>query len=858
MRKSDRQNTASKGVMDPALSDRNDLTHYYQSLADAVNGIAYPQGAFGDRGGFQLVSDADVLASGLPRRLRRRIEPVYLTAAMINATNGGTPANLLDQSSATVFTTTAVAASPFTIAEIDLGVAEQVDLIDLIGFSCATLGVNECVAVEYWNGATWVVLGGSLDNPALKHIRTTPRQRRFGGAPGYGVFARQFRVVLYGAVGAGAITVTGLRFWREAPGIAAVKVINVKRSTSASYELVLTERNIDVFETQRWQASIPVAIAPQQIPEISRTSSLDTLLLFHEHIETPRITRQGSSGEWNVEAVPWEDVPPLSSGAAFAGDQDEHQVLSLAGVAGGDPVVIYLGDIVSAPITYTDDVSFAAVLASAILALPGVAADGVDVSVAGVQSWRIRFINNNGGRAWPLVSASAIGKAVWSNTTIEQEGNDKDGPLWGAVTGWPRCGAFVQSRLLIAGFRAAPTTWIAGRTPISFNFNIGFDGLGNPVDPLTADYAFVRALDVDEVETIHEIFLGRHLQFFTESGEWYVETRALDATQPVNVLLATRNGMKSSVPIVFADGATVFVQKGGRTLRDFLFTEAEQSYTADPLNLLAPHLLTDIVAVAHRSARSVAEGNRILMVNADGTAVMLTLLRGQDVVAMCPWTTPQAAFREVMSDVNHNVLAVIERSGDLWLERWVPDMPLDGATRSLGVPRTLISNIENLEGMEVYAYADDELVGAYTVVGGEIVLDVAASDVTVGLAPDWFMRYQVVRDKPNVAQPFRAPARIYKAEISVEATGSLTLSSNGKTHREVSLLRLGDAFKDGGPLQTEDGGAPGLPMLQRLYTGYVTIGGLTGWSDHPFIELSRSVPTPVKIKQTRYEVASHG
>lgn len=582
MRRSDRQNTASKGVMDPALSDRNDLVHYYQSLADAVNGIAYPQGAFGDRGGFQLCSDADVLATGLPRRLRRRIEPLHLTAAMVNATNGGTAVNLLDQNSETTYVTTPVASSPFTVAEIDLGVEQRVDMIDVIGFSCATVGINECMAVEYWDGAAWHQLGGSLDNAARKHIRPQSRTRRFAGAPGDGASARQWRVVLYGAVGAGAVTVTGLRFWREAQGVCDVKTINVKRSAAASYEIVLTERNIDVFQGQRWQASVPVAIAPQQIREMSRTSSLDTLLLFHEQVETPRITRQGSSGEWNAEPVPWQHVPNLSHGAAFTGDQDEQQRLRLAGVEAGDTVVIYLGDMVGQPISYLDDADFAARIASELMALPGVAADGIDVTVAGAASWRIRFVNDNGGRSWPLVSASVLGRAVWSTTDVEQDGNDKDGLLWGATTGWPRCGAFVQSRLLLAGFRAAPTTWIAGRTPISFDFNIGYDydnaaGIVDfdpdnppPVDPLTPDYAFVRSLDVDEVETIHEIFLGRHLQFFTESGEWYVETRSLDATQAVNVVLATRNGLKSAVPLVFADGATIFCQKGGQTLRDFL------------------------------------------------------------------------------------------------------------------------------------------------------------------------------------------------------------------------------------------------------------------------------------------------
>jgi hypothetical protein len=51
--------------------------------------------------------------------------------------------------------------------------------------------------------------------------------------------------------------------------------------------------------------------AAQQVDELWFAGGFDTMIVFHEMIETPKIERQGSIGEWNIAAAPFENVPAL-------------------------------------------------------------------------------------------------------------------------------------------------------------------------------------------------------------------------------------------------------------------------------------------------------------------------------------------------------------------------------------------------------------------------------------------------------------------------------------------------------------------------------------------------------------------
>lgn len=852
-RRATQQSTFGKGALDPDLSERADLEQYYDSLAEAPNCVFHPQGGFSDRGGLLLCSDADVLAAGFQRRLRRRLVPVRLTADNLTAINGGLTSNLVDQDPASLFETNAVTASQFIVLEIDLGSAQAIDAVDLLGYKSELAGADEAIGVEYWTGSAWLPFGDALDVPTLKGIRTASRTRRFATNPGGGKSARNWRIVARNAVGVGRISIAGLRLWREVAALTPRKLFDLAREDGAIYTLVVTERNVDVFQRQRYVASIPLAVAAGQVELLTAAGGFDTLYLFHEMLETPRIVRQGATGEWNVEAAAMTNMPALLPAAVFSGSQDEIQEITFAGLSAGQSFVLFLGDLVTAPVTFTSAAALPDQIEAALGALPGVTAADVvaDLVSASGPMVKVRFAGANGNRAWPLISALSETPAVTAATRVLQPGLNVAGAYAAAATGWPRCGAIIGQRLMLAGFRAAPTSYRFARAGSLTDFL-------STGDPLTADLGFGGALDVDQIEVIQEVYRGRHLQIFTDSSEWYTTATTFSATAPPGFDQTTTNGIARGVPPALVDEGTLFLQKGGRTLVDYRLTEAETSYTGDPLSLLCPHLLTGVVDVAHRLSRDVRQGNLILAVNADGSAAMLTTLRKQKIIAGAPWTTA-GQFRRAVVTADHELYVIVERAGDCWLERWMPKLPLDWATESIGPARTLITGADYLEGRsDVWAIADDEVIGPLTVTGGQFSLAVAAERVVFGLLPAWLIRGQVLKEKVANAQPFRGPGRIYEMDLALEGTGQISIGTNGAVHAEVPLLRTGDRHAYGGPLQTETGGAPGLPMYQRLYTGNALVTGLIGFADHPYWELSRQRPAPVHVKAVRIEVVYKG
>ena len=286
-------NRLSKGELDPALRDALDLQHYYNSVRRGANVVFTPQGG------------ADRRFTTMLRRaaLRRRIEPVPLSEGMLTAHNGGTKANLIDEDPATEFTTSAVGSATFVVIEVDLGAALPITFVDVIGFRCAKSAlIDNAVVIEWWDGLAWRALPGP-DDQALsprRHLRNAARTRRFGGAPGVATTARNWRLVIYNADGAGtaqdagAITVSNLRFWREKSLRSALKLIDFAKSEEETYQLALTDRNIDVFDNGAYLSSIPVSVADQQIREVKPKQSQDTLFLFHADVQTCVVVRQGS------------------------------------------------------------------------------------------------------------------------------------------------------------------------------------------------------------------------------------------------------------------------------------------------------------------------------------------------------------------------------------------------------------------------------------------------------------------------------------------------------------------------------------------------------------------------------------
>lgn len=928
-------NSFSKGVLDPSLSERIDLPHYYNGLESALNIEIKPQGGIRRRAG----------STSSGRRLRRSIVPLHITVDMIGAPNGGVPASIVDQNAATRLITDDVDAAEFVVCNVDLGASVETTFVDVVGFACSNGRFVRAVAVEYLDGAEWrpfapqdavarktissgistltiedqdvstkaedkakayfhapftgriIKLKTTLDDPLAGGDATVSisingvdvvgggvtiarvgsaagdvdeavptgqnevtvsdeivaqiggastaegtvdialtieksqsvRTRRFGLEPGQAVSARHWRVVIYDAVGAGAVSVAGVRFWKEMRELPRTRGLSFARTTDLVYEMTVGDRNIDVWRDHVYVASVPTAVDERQVRLSKFMQSQDTLVIYHADVVTQQITRQGANDEWNGEPMLFENVPELTPGTAFGGDQDEVQQIDVSSLHDGDEFVIWLEDRVTDPITFNSS-TVAGDVRDALVAL-GVPS-GLLVEVGGgyAPHLLLSFFGSAGARRWPVALLTGTSRdGVRPETTVVQRGVDVGAPIFGDRTGWPRSGVIYQDRQILAGFRAAPSTYGVSRYGNPFDFT-------DEADPFTADLAFFGNINTDAVETINDVVVGRNIILLTSASEWYLETRTLDATQPPNVLMATRYGAKPGCPVVFAEGANLFIQKGGRVLRDMIYSDVELSFTAEALSLLGSHLLTDVVDMAHRPARSTDEGNHIFMVNDDGTLAFMPFMRGQEVVATAPWKT-DGAYRGVFSDVLARVWTIVERQSldhgaDLYLEKFDGTHTLDAGVRYKGIVATdTISGLDVHEGKQVFAWADGHLEGPLLVTGGQVTLPQTARDVLVGLFPPLRARLPRIREKLQNGYPFRPPARVYEVELALAGTGQIDLAVNGGPFRDVPLTEeagmRGLDIADEPPRDTTGLASPGTPAdaMERVIRAITMIPG---------------------------------
>lgn len=160
---------------------------------------------------------------------------------------------------------------------------------------------------------------------------------------------------------------------------------------------------------------------------------------------------------------------------------------------------------------------------------------------------------------------------------------DWDEQSWSAVRGYPAAVTFHENRLVFAGTLEEPDAIFMSKIGEFFNYDVG-EAADNEAIQLTAA--------TGEVNEIRYLVSNRDLQVFGASGELYVPTYLNQAITPTNaqVRKQTPYGTEFVTPVSI-DGATIFAQKGGKIIREYLFTDAEDAYTASAISTLASHLI---------------------------------------------------------------------------------------------------------------------------------------------------------------------------------------------------------------------------------------------------------------------------
>lgn len=603
-----------------------------------------------------------------------------------------------------------------------------------------------------------------------------------------------------------------------------IRLIPFEFSTTQSYMLVFvknTTSNTRMFVFANGQQITNIngsgndflvcALGDIDLDRMYFTQSADTLILVHEDMSPKSIVRGGSNSTWTFSTASL-----TSPKHAFT-------------LSSSNPSATITPDAVDGTVNIT--------------ASSGVFSSGnVDQYINVLNGFgRARIVEFTSSTVikvvteFPFFEADvAIASGAWELETGYED-------VFSSARGFPRTCTFHEGRLFFGGSKSLPNALFGSKIGDFFNFKTH--------EALDDDALFVT-IATDSVNAITAMRSGRDLQIFTTDAEFFVPQADLDPITPSNLVVknATRRGSKEGIKPVSAEGGTLFIQREGKALREFLFSDVDLNYQANNISLLSSHLLKTPRSMALRVATSTDDGDLLLITNdLDGTMGVFSILRSQNVVAPSEFIT-DGKFLDVAVDIT-DIYVVTERTINSATKRYVemfddqrttdaniqyfsgatsPDQSLPG--------NTTCSSLSHLEGKTVDVIRDNFVLTDKTVSSGAITIDEApTSFVEVGLPYN-------VEVKTLPAEP-KLPSGVVvsRKRRILEATPILDRTQNVAINGFQCVL---ESF----PYT--------LGSVPTTFTGRKRIAPLLGYSDTAQITFTQTQPLFATVLGVEYKLST--
>jgi hypothetical protein len=246
--------------------------------------------------------------------------------------------------------------------------------------------------------------------------------------------------------------------------------------------------------------------------------------------------------------------------------------------------------------------------------------------------------------------------------------------LISATRGYPQAVSFHDNRLWFGGVRDNPSAIIASQIGGYFNFDIG-TGLANE--------AINVLITSDTVNEVRHLVSSRNLQIFTDSGEYYVpisSTSAAITPASIAFLRQTPYGCNRAAPIPF-DGASLFSQKNGKAIREYVFSDVEQAYRSTSVSVLASHLIDTPKQLSMMTGNETKPEQFAFFLNSgssdDGKLAVFHSIRDEKIAGWTMWETQSGDKFHSITALNDQLFVIVKRvvpSGTKYfLERFAND-----------------------------------------------------------------------------------------------------------------------------------------------------------------------------------------
>ena len=817
------QSSFVSGELSPLLVGRSDLDQYYQGTQTAENLVIVPQGGLKRRAGTEFLGKA------LPLLDRVTVAPTMI--------NGGTAATINDgdDTTNTATTTPIGVANPYVVAEYDLTTPTYIEFADIRDVLVSVGSSTEFLIEHSDDAITWATAA------TVPSIGLTAKDfRLFVGAT-----KRYWRFVRVGATDmtTSVVSLGEFNLQKRQATLSSVKTFDFSVESNRHYLMVLTQGNLRVYRTPDIHvADIKMPYIDGQVLSVRDAQTESVMLMFHEDTLPIRLVNGGDDYTWSLDDVPFANVPQYDyfDGSSPTPTSDV-QVMTLTTFVAGDTLQIDIEGVLSKNITYAGDTgadqqnSTVANIQRNIQDMPIMGESGVTVTRTGAAQYTITSANES-AKAFELFAGFATTgtatKAVAFTHSVT--GSPREEDVWSATRGYPKMGVFYDGRLWLGGTKSKPQSILASKSGAFFDFDI---------DEGDDDEGIFITISARKLSDIVDINPARGLQVFTSGSEFLVKG---NTPSTISIDAQTQHGA-SSMEVKSVDGATLFLDRNGNTLREYLYNFNEDSYTSNDLSVLASHLINAPTDIAILSGSTSEDANWLFIANADGNMVVLNTLRSQDINGFTPMTTQ--GFVSTLSVVDDQLYMINRRTlGGVtsnFIERWSFDMLMDNSIAIANNNSTTVSGLEHLEGHTVQITADGNVLPERAVSGGSITL--TASEVSI---PD--------RDL-QIGINFTVSLKTMPVNTNI-GSGMNNMRIKKITRINARVYNTFGVFIDGNPIAVRSFGDASVSPLDDAILAETGIiednSGGNGWSRFVVPVITVPDPTPFHMQSIEYEVES--
>ena len=398
-----------------------------------------------------------------------------------------------------------------------------------------------------------------------------------------------------------------------------------------------------------------------------------------------------------------------------------------------------------------------------------------------------------------------------------------------SLRGFPTAVTFHENRLVFGGTSSQPDAIWMSKTNAYWNFDVGTANDSDSIQLIAA---------TGEVNEIRHLVSNRDLQIFTASNELFVPTYLGNAITPTNAQLRKQTPYGSTwIRPESLDGATVFVQKNGSIVREYIYSDAEGSYTASSISSISSHLIKNPIEQSVLRGAINRNESYIFMVNDDGTVAVFNSNRTEKRAGWVEFTT-RGSFKSICVIDDKVFCNIVIDTGagtqEYILCEFKDTVNLDVAKTYTSTTGVFTVSDEFANGAVVSVVSNTNYYGDVVVSGGEADVSAVEAITTaeIGYKFDVTLKTNPIDLTADNGPVTGLPRAIGSVFLDLNNTLAVSVNNTALTIRQV----------------TDD-----MSKIRTPVTGKREFR-LLGYSDDPQIEVTQAEPLPIQVNGLIAEV----